>query len=138
MRGLAWIARHGEDPVEHDSAILENIHRTLKPGSPFVLTALTGYWTIRQITPEQIESAEFDPATMTQRITEEFDMPGGPVERSYTERLSIPPELVAIVESAGFDVQHVWRGNAARWERKPLNMDEMEFMIVSRSRGSQD
>jgi len=65
-------------------------------------------------------------------------MPGGPVERSYPERLFIPPELVAIVESAGFDVQHVWRGNAARWERKPLNMDEMEFMIVSRSRGSQD
>ncbi|MQG67298.1 MAG: methyltransferase domain-containing protein [SAR202 cluster bacterium] len=131
--GALGLLDHGEDPVEHDLAIFRNIRSALVPEAPFILTALNGYRTIRQITPDQVASGEFDPATMTQRITEDFDLPDGPKEMSYVERPFTPPELIALVESAGFDVVHVWSGTAARWERKPLDMDEMEVMIVAKA-----
>ena len=50
--GALGLLDHGEDPVEHDLTIFRNIRSALVPEAPFILTALNGYRTIRQITPD--------------------------------------------------------------------------------------
>jgi ubiquinone/menaquinone biosynthesis C-methylase UbiE len=122
----------GEDPVAHDLAILRNVHRALKPGGPFVLTALNGYSIIRQMTDEHVKEGRFDPATMMAAYADEWQLPEGPTRIVVRERLFIPPEVVAMMRVAGFAVEHVWGGTAGEWGQRPLRLDEVEAMYVAR------
>lgn len=121
-----------EDGVAHDLAILRNIHAALKPGSPFVLTALNGYSIIRQMTDEHVTEGRFDPATMLAVYTDEWKLPEGPTQMLVRERLFIPPEVVAMMRHVGFEVEHVWGGTAGEWGKRPLKLDEVEAMYVAR------
>src|SRR5688572_9010330 len=120
-----------EDGVAHDLAILRNIHASLKPGSPFVLTALNGYSLIRQMTDEHISEGRFDPATMMAVYTDEWKLPEGPTRMLVRERLFIPPEVVAMMRHVGFEVENVWGGTAGEWGKRPLKLDEVEAMYVA-------
>ncbi|GAB4332516.1 MAG: class I SAM-dependent methyltransferase [Dehalococcoidia bacterium] len=123
-----------EDPEAYDRAILAAVHRALKPGAPFLLTTLNGYRRIREVTQDQVESGEFDPVTMVHYLDEQWDVPGGKRRMVYKERLYIPPELVRLLESAGFAVEHVWGGTAGNWGRRKILLDEIEVMVVARRR----
>lgn len=119
------------DPDAYDRAILGAISRALKPGAPFLLTTLNGYRRIREVTQEQVESGEFDPVTMVHYLDEDWDVPGGERRMVYKERLYIPPELVRLIESEGFAVEHVWGGTAGNWGRRKILLDEIEVMVVA-------
>jgi 2-polyprenyl-3-methyl-5-hydroxy-6-metoxy-1,4-benzoquinol methylase len=116
----------------HDRAILRNIAVSLKPGGPFVLTTPNGYRRIREV---EDGDPGFDAVTMTQVREDDFAVGGASGRMRYKERLYIVPELVALLEGSGLAVEHVWGGTAGRWGRRPLEMDEIEVMVVARRAG---
>jgi SAM-dependent methyltransferase len=120
------------DADAHDRAILGNIARSLRPGSPFVLTTPNGYCRIREVAADD---TGFDPVTMTHVREDDFTVGGATGQMRYKERLYIVPELVALLGESGFDVEHIWGGTAGRWGRRPLDLDEIEVMVVARRRG---
>lgn len=129
--GFGLIGKN-EDPVAHDLGILKSIYLSLKPGAPFLLTALNGYSIIRQMKDEHVAEGRFDPATMLAAYADEWDLPEGKQRVVIRERLFIPPEVVAMMRHVGFAVEHVWGGTAGEWGRRPLKLDEVEAMYVCR------
>lgn len=130
--GGMGLAGPNEDPIAHDLAILRTISRALRPNGIFVMTALNGYATLRQMTDEMVNAGRFDPATMLSVYEDEWDLPEGKRTMTIRERLLIPPEMVAMLRHVGFGVEAVWGGTAGEWGRRPLKLDEVEAMYVSR------
>jgi len=130
--GAFGLVDRREDLLQHDRAILRHIAAVLPAGAPFVLTTLNGYRKIREVTQEDVTGGRFDPVTMAHQLTEEFDLPEGKRSMAYQERLYIVPELVKLLESAGFAAEHVWGGTAGNWGRRPVDLDEIEVMVVAR------
>lgn len=126
------LADFAEEPVGHDLAMLRSLFSALKPGAPFMLTALNGYAIIRQMTDEMVENRQFDPSTMIAMYEDEMDLPEGKVRMLIKERQFIAPELVAMLHYVGFRVEHVWGGTAGEWARRPIKLDEIEAMYVCR------
>ena len=122
----------GGDADAHDRAILRNIAASLNPGGPFMLTTPNGYRRIREV---EADDEGFDPVTMTQVREDDFRVKGAEGPMRYKERLYIVPELVALLEECGFAVESVWGGTAGRWGRRPVELDEIEVMVVGRRRG---
>ncbi len=121
-----------DDPTQHDSDILKRTSACLKPGAGFLLTALNGYSALRQMKDEHVGDGRFDPATMVANYDDEWDLPDGMRIMNIRERLFIAPEVVRMLQDAGFRVDHVYGGTAGNWGRRPLMLDEVEAMYVSR------
>jgi len=117
-----------DDPIEHDLSILGNIQAALKPGSGFLLTALNGLRKIREYKQEDVTSGVFDPLT----TTDLYQMEEGDVSVMVRERGYVPSELALLCRTAGFEVQHIWGGTAGNWGRRPVELDEIELMLVAR------
>lgn len=130
--GGMGLSNHDEDPVRHDLSILQNISACLRPNGLFVMTALNGYSVIRQMTDEHVAEGRFDPASMLATYTDEWELPEGSRQMHIRERLFIPPEMVAMLRHAGFEVLHVWGGTAGEWGKRPVKLDEIEAMYVAR------
>jgi hypothetical protein len=47
------------------------------------------------------------------------------------ERGFIASELALMLRMSGFDVQHLWGGTAGNWRRGPMDLDEMELMVLA-------
>ncbi len=122
----------GEDPIGHDLAILRTAFEHLKPGGWFVLTALNGYMTIRQMTDEAVAAGAFDPASMVSHYQDTWKLPEGEQQIVIRERLFIPPEIVALLRHVGFEVVNIWGGTAGEWGKRPIKLDEIEAMFVAR------
>jgi SAM-dependent methyltransferase len=122
----------GDDPFEHDAAVLRRAFAALRPGAPFVLTLLNALRMIRDATPDQVERGAFDPATLTETFEMEVPAEDGPRSLPIRERGYVPSELVLLCRQAGFTVEHVWGGTAGNWGRRPVELDEMEIMAVLR------
>jgi len=121
-----------EDAEAHDRLILRNISAALKPGAPFLLTALNGLRAIRQHSQEDVDQGVFDPLTLVETSIMEVDTPQGKQSITLHEKTRLPHELAAICREAGLEVLHVWGGTAGSWQRQTLNLDEIEVMIVAR------
>jgi len=106
---------------EDNVRVLRHIAASLKPGAPFLLTTLNGYRTIRRAGKEAI----LDPLTMVETWQEGS-------ESGLSGRHYIVPELVKMHERAGLTVENIWGGTAGHWERRPLDWDEIEVMLLSR------
>jgi SAM-dependent methyltransferase len=130
--GAVGLIEKGEDAEEHDGAIFRNIWKSLKPNAPFVLTALNGYSTIRQMKDEFIAEGRFDPDTMVSNYEDQLDLPDGPVVMRIYERLFIAPEMVKLLNAAGFTVDNIYGGTAGHWARRFLSLDEVEAMYLCR------
>jgi len=130
--GAFCLLGDSDDPSDRDLAILRNIHAALKPGATFVVTALSGLRMARQRTPEDMQAGIFDPITMTDHVTIDYDTPKGKCSFTSRERGYVPTELAFLMRTAGFDVAHIYGGTAGNWGRRPLDLDEMEMMAVAR------
>ena len=133
--GGPGLIERGEDAVQHDEAIFRAIARHLKPGAPFVLTALNGYAPIRRMTMQHVFDGAFDPATMRSRYEDVWNLPTGQETLRIEERLFIPPEVTAMLGRCGFVVDRVLGGTAGHWGTRPLDLDEVEAMYLSRRSG---
>jgi SAM-dependent methyltransferase len=132
--GGVGLLEQGEEAEQHDASILSNIANCLRPNAPFVMTALNGYSIIRQMKDEQIAEGRFDPATMLANYVDEWDLPEGLTMMRIRERLFIPPEVVAMLKHAGFEVDNVYGGTAGHWAQRFLSLDEVEAMYICRRR----
>lgn len=128
--GAFGLSDFHEDPIEHDSAILENISAALKPGAGFLLTALNGFRQIREHSQEDVDSGRFDPITLTE-LVEEIDLPEGTKKVRLQEKGYFPQELARLLEQTGFQVSNIWGGTAGDWGRRKIELDEMEIMVVA-------
>jgi cyclopropane fatty-acyl-phospholipid synthase-like methyltransferase len=120
-----------DDPVEHDTAILQNTHAALKPGAPFVLTTLSALKKIRQFGRDDIAIGLFDPMTLTETCEMEFETPEGKQSVTVKERGYVPTELKVMLRQNGFDVENMWGGTAGHWAEREIDPDEYEIMVIA-------
>jgi 2-polyprenyl-3-methyl-5-hydroxy-6-metoxy-1,4-benzoquinol methylase len=120
-----------DDPETHDAAILRAVYAALKPGGPFVLTALNGLAKIRSATSQDVAEGRFDPMHLVESFTMEASTPEGTRTVPVRERGYLPSELAALLREAGLTVESLWGGTAGRWGRRPVELDEIEVMAVS-------
>jgi len=132
--GSLGLIEKGENPVEHDLTIYRNIARHLKANAPLVITCLNGYSVIRQMKDEFTADGRFNPATMVSNYMDEWQLPSGTKHMQVYERLFIAPEVVNLLEQAGFVVDAVYGGTAGYWGRRPLSLDEVEAMFCTRKK----
>ncbi len=121
-----------DDPFEHEHAILRTMLRALRPGGRFMITALNGLRMAREHSPEEVAAGGFDPATLTEHHPMGWTDEAGAHELWLRERGFAPSELALLCRSAGLQVDHVWGGTAGDWGERPVDMDEMEIMVVGR------
>ncbi len=122
-----------KDAIAQPRAILRNISHALKPGGRFVLTALNALRMIRQYQPEEVEAGTFDPLTLTE--CSELAPLENAAPLPTCERGFVPTELRLLCEEAGLHVEHVWGGTAGNWGRRPVELDEIETMVVAQKVG---
>lgn len=133
--GAFGLVGRDEEPIEHDTAILQNISNALKPQSRFLLTTLNAYSKIRQFSQEAVDSGRFNPITMIEHCVDEWDLPEGKKQVEFKERRYFPFELKQMFTQAGFEVNHIWGGTLEKWEkREKINLDAIEIMIVATKR----
>jgi SAM-dependent methyltransferase len=123
-----------DDPYSRDEQVLYKIAQSLKPGAPFITTILNGCRMIREISDTDVASGRFDPVTMVEQNEMEVETAAGIQKIRVRERLYTPAEFVGMMQRAGFVVEHVWSGSAGAWKRMPMELDEMEFMVVARKK----
>jgi len=130
--GAFGLLGSGDDPLEHDQAILENVFGALKPGGRFILTVLSALSMMRRCTPEQIAKGCFDAQTLTMTQTIAVETAEGVREVEVRERGYTIPELRLSLRLAGFEVDYIGGGTAGNWGRRPLETDEYEIMAIAR------
>jgi len=127
--GLLGSADH---PIDHDLAILRNINSALKIRAKMILTTPNGFEKIRKYSQEEVKRGKFDPLKMVEFFVMEWDTPSGRKEVEVRERGYVPTELTLLFNQAGFKVMHIWGGTAGNWQRQPIDLDEIEIMVVAR------
>jgi cyclopropane fatty-acyl-phospholipid synthase-like methyltransferase len=121
-----------DDPLEHELSILRNINKALKTNKRLILTALNGFRMIREHSQEDVEKEIFDPLTLVEISSQEYDTPEGKKKVWVKERGFIPTELALLFRQAGFKVEQIWGGTAGDWGRRKIDLDEIEVMVVAR------
>jgi len=118
--------------IEQPLSILKNIHAALKTGARAVFTVLNGFRLIRKHQQDDVKNGRFDPLTLSEMFTEEFDTPEDRKSVYLRERGFVPTELVLLFRQAGLDVEHIWGGTAGNWGRRPIDLDEYEIMVIAK------
>jgi ubiquinone/menaquinone biosynthesis C-methylase UbiE len=128
--GAFGLLSQSDDPVEQPQKILTNISRSLKPGAKALLTVLSAARLLRKYQDTDVVEGRFDPAT----LTESHAMPPreGLPAVTLRERAFVPTEIRLLCRLAGLEVLNIWGGTAGNWGRRPIKLDEFEFMFVVR------
>ena len=116
----------GDDALGQPAAILRNAAGALKPGGKCLFTVLNGFRMARCYKADDVAAGRFDPLTLTEASECDFAETAGMRERGF-----VPTELVLLFGAAGLKVLHIWGGTAGNWRRGPLDLDEMEIMVVA-------
>jgi ubiquinone/menaquinone biosynthesis C-methylase UbiE len=119
-----------DDPIGQPLAILRNVSRSLKPRGPALFTVLNGAAMLRRYQNRDVADGRFDPMTMTES-SEVPPRDGLPVV-AVRERGFLPTELRLLFRIAGLSVAGMWGGTAGNWGHRPLDLDEIEIMVVAR------
>jgi SAM-dependent methyltransferase len=118
-----------DDPIDQPLSILCNISRSLNPGARTVFTVLNGVAMLRRHRNADVAGGRFDPLTMVES-SEQPPREGLPAV-AVRERGFVPTELPLLFRVAGMTVVNMWGGTAGNWGRRPLDLDEIEIMIVA-------
>ena len=128
--GAFGLLSQADDPIEQPLAILCNMSRSLRPKAKSVFTVLNGAAMFRKYTNKDVEEGRFDPLTIVESSAypPQEGLPAVPVR----ERAFVATELILLLRLAGMSVVSMWGGTAGNWGRRPLDLDEMEIMVVAR------
>lgn len=123
----------GDDAIRQPLAILRNIARALKPRAKCLFTVLNGYRLIRKHSQADVEKKAFDPLSLAE--VSECTPPGNRSVYTLRERAFVPTELVLLFALAGLEVLGIWGGTAGNWGKRPIDLDEIEIMVLARKPG---
>lgn len=131
--GAFGLLNAADDALGQPLAILSNISRSLRQGAPVALTTLSAVAMVRRLSDDDVAAGRFDPATSV----EASEMPprDGLEPLAVRERGFTPSELTLLFRLAGFSVTYVGGGTAGNWGLRPLELDEMEIMVLARKAG---
>jgi SAM-dependent methyltransferase len=129
--GALCLLGTGDDPLQRDLQVLENVASGVKLGGRLIVTVSNACRMIREVNDEDVHAGRFDLTTLTEPIELEVDTPQGKQFLPLRERYYTPPEFERMLRLAGFEVEHIWGGTAGKWDRKPLRLDEMEMMVIA-------
>lgn len=118
-----------DDPIEQPLAILRNISNSLKPQAKAVFTVLNATAMIRRYQNKDVIEGRFDPLTLVES-SEHPPREGAPAI-AVRERGFVPTELMLLLRLAGLSALNIWGGTAGNWGKRPLDLDEIEIMIVA-------
>lgn len=122
----------GDNPADHDLAILRNINRALKSDGGFILTCLNGFKLVRKYGDGDVASGRFNPLDLTERYDLEYETPEGKKSLPVAERGFVPGELRLMLNMTGFEVIHLGGGTAGNWGKRTVDLDEYELMAICR------
>lgn len=128
--GAFGLLGQGDDPIEQPLNILRNISRSLKPQGQALFTVLNASWMLRRCQNKDVAEGRFDPLALAES-TAQPPREGLP-SLSVRERAFVPTELVLLFRLAGMSVLHIWGGTAGNWGRRPIDLDEIELMVMAR------
>lgn len=120
------------EPFRHSLSILRNISVALKMDSLLIMTVLNGYARIRNTSQADVNSGRFNPITMVETYSDEWNLPEGKQQVQIVERTFLPSELKGMLELLGMQVRDMWGGTVGAWDRKPIQLDELEIMVVAK------
>ena len=132
--GAFGLLSSADNPYAHELLILRNIHAALAPGGKLIMTVLNGMAMIRSATRDAIERGAFEPLTLVEASTLSYQSPEGEQTIPTRERGFVPSELRLMLEVCGFEVEHIFGGTAGNWGRRPVDLDEIELMVIARRR----
>jgi len=127
--GAFGLLGQGDDPIDQPMSILCNISRSLKPQAKAVFTVLNGAAMLRRVQNKDVAEGRFDPLTLV--ASSEVPPQEGLSAIAVRERAFIPTELLLLFRIAGLSVLNMWGGTAGNWGKRPLDLDEMEIMVVA-------
>lgn len=127
--GAFGLLGQGDDPIDHPMSILRNISRSLKPQARAVFTVLNGVSMLRRFQNADVAEDRFNPLAMV--ASSEHPPRQGLPAIAVRERAFVPTELFLLFRIAGMPVLNMWGGTAGNWGRRPLDLDEIEVMIVA-------
>ena len=118
----------GGDAIEQPLSILRNASAAMKPGAKCLFTVLNGFRQIRQFTMGDVEQGKYCPMTLTE--LSDCSLPGVSGPTPLRERGFVPTELRLLFTLAALEVLGIWGGTAGNWGKRPIDLDEMEIMIL--------
>ena len=103
------------------------IAKALKPGAPFMLTAINAYSVVRQGPPN------FDLYTCTSRDGDTIHNSAGEtrVVEFYTSAFTFR-ELKLMLAMSGLDIEAGYGCTPGRFETKPMTVEDTEIMVIAR------
>lgn len=123
----------GQDPIEHDLAILRNINAALKNDKILILDTLNGLEKIRKYNMEDIAKGKFNQITLVETFSMDYEADDGSTKSvELKEKGYIGSELKLLLRMAGFEVYHFYGSTAGRWDRRPVDPDDIGMMAVAR------
>ena len=127
--GAFGLLGQGDDPLGQPSAILRRVEAALKPSAKCLFTVLNGFAMVRRHSNADVTKNLFDPLG----LTELSDVQPRPVAGGgeMRERGFVPTELTLLFRTAGLQVLNIWGGTAGNWGRRPVDLDEMEIMVLA-------
>jgi cyclopropane fatty-acyl-phospholipid synthase-like methyltransferase len=129
--GAMGLLGSDEDAGERDLSILQNISNSLKPGGKLLLTVLNGLKKIREHSKEDVMNGVFDPVHLVTLEKMQIVHKGIQKEIQVREKGFTAGELSHLMNRSGFSILHLWGGTAGSWNRKKLDMDEYEIMVIA-------
>ncbi len=130
--GAFGLLGSGDDPHQHELAILRCIRAAIRPGARLILTALNGLAKIRKASQEDIQAGRFDHMSLVETFTLDYEAEDGRRTITLRERGFVPSEPRLMLEVTGFHVEHMYGGTAGDWNRGPVKLDEIELMAIAR------
>lgn len=127
--GAFGLLGQSDDPIEQPLSILCNISRSLKPQAKAMFTVLNGAAMLRKYQNKDVAAGRFDPLTLVE--SSEHPPRQGLPAIAVRERGFVPTELHLLFRLAGLSVLHLGGGTAGNWGRRPLDLDEIEIMIMA-------
>lgn len=107
-------------------AMLRSVRACLKPGAPFLLSAMSVF--------VMCHDKSFDPLTNTMQDQYDVQSPSGERRRfRLATRAFAPREVLAMAREAGFEVEQVWGGTTGAYERRPFDAEDAEMLVLMRA-----
>ncbi len=107
-------------------AMLRSVRACLKPGAPFLLSAMSVF--------AMCHDPAFDPATNVMRDHYDVAAPDGRMRRfALSTRAFTPREVKVMAREAGFEVEALWGGVTGAYERRAFDVEDAEMLVLMRA-----